>query len=45
MEEIMRIINLMEDTEGVQGCASEHGLSIYLETAKHKNTFRFWGIC
>ena len=36
MEEIMHIISLIEDTEGIQGCVSEHGLSIYLETAKHK---------
>ncbi len=32
----MHIISLIEDTEGIQGCVSEHGLSIYLETAKHK---------
>ncbi len=29
----MRIINLMEDTEGTRGCAFEHGLSFYIETA------------
>lgn len=32
----MRIVNLIEDTEGVSGCAFEHGLSFYMETAKHK---------
>jgi len=36
MEGIMRVINLIEDTEGVPGCAFEHGLSFYMETAKHK---------
>ena len=41
----MHIISLIEDTEGIQGCVSEHGLSIYLETAKHKILFRFWSIC
>ena len=32
----MRIVNLIENTEGVPGCASAHGLSFYIETAKHK---------
>ena len=32
----MRIINLIENTEGVHGCASAHGLSFYIETKKHK---------
>ena len=32
----MRIINLVENTEGNAGCGVEHGLSIYIETAKHK---------
>ncbi len=32
----MRIINLMEDTQGRAGCINEHGLSFYIETAHHK---------
>lgn len=32
----MKIVNLMEDTEGTQGCIYEHGLSFYIETKKHK---------
>ena len=32
----MRIINLIENTEGTCGCAAEHGLSFYVETKKHK---------
>lgn len=32
----MRIINLMEDTDGGNGCIYEHGLSFYIETKKHK---------
>ena len=32
----IRIINLMEDTAGKEGCVHEHGLSFYLETAHHK---------
>ncbi|MCR4615026.1 MAG: MBL fold metallo-hydrolase [Clostridiales bacterium] len=32
----MRIINLIENTEGETGCAAVHGLSFYIETAKHK---------
>lgn len=32
----MRIVCLIENTEGSSGCAAEHGLSFYVETAKHK---------
>ena len=32
----MRIINLIENTEGHEGCAYAHGLSFYVETSKHK---------
>lgn len=32
----MKIVNLMEDTRGVEGCVYEHGLSFYIETPKHK---------
>lgn len=32
----MKIINLMENTEGTHGCLSEHGLSFYIETPKHR---------
>ena len=32
----MRIINLIENTEGYEGCAYAHGLSFYVETSKHK---------
>ena len=32
----MRILNLIENTEGRSGCAFEHGLSFYLETKNHK---------
>ncbi len=32
----MRIVNLMENTEGAVGCVYAHGLSFYIETAKHK---------
>ena len=32
----MRIINLIENTEGAPGCAFAHGLSFYVETAHHK---------
>lgn len=32
----MRIINLIENTEGADGCAFAHGLSFYVETGKHK---------
>ncbi len=32
----MRIINLIENTEGKEGCAHIHGLSFYVETPGHK---------
>ncbi len=32
----MYIINLVEDTKGNNECSFEHGLSIYVETEKHK---------
>lgn len=32
----MRIINLIENTEGRSGCAYAHGLSFYVETKKHR---------
>ena len=32
----MRIINLIENTEGRSGCACAHGLSFYVETKKHR---------
>lgn len=32
----MRIINLIENTSADNGCMCEHGLSFYIETAKHK---------
>ena len=32
----MRIVNLIENTEGQNGCAYAHGLSFYVETKKHK---------
>lgn len=32
----MRIINLIENTEGASGCSVEHGLCFYVETKKHK---------
>ena len=32
----MKIINLIEDTEGICGCVRAHGLSFYVETEKHK---------
>ena len=32
----MRIVNLIENTEGSRGCAYLHGLSFYVETGKHK---------
>ncbi|MCR5546766.1 MAG: MBL fold metallo-hydrolase [Lachnospiraceae bacterium] len=32
----MRIVNLIENTPGRPGCAYAHGLSFYIETAKHK---------
>lgn len=32
----MKIINLMEDIKGSEGCKFEHGLSFYIETKQHK---------
>lgn len=32
----MRIVNLIENTEGKNGCLFEHGLSFYIETEKHR---------
>lgn len=32
----MRIVNLIENTDGGKGCVFEHGLSFYIETEKHK---------
>lgn len=32
----MRIINLIEDTPGNDGCLCEHGLSFYIETNRHR---------
>ena len=33
---MIRIVNLMEDTCGTDGCLYEHGLSFYVETSGHK---------
>ena len=33
---MMRIVNLIENTEGTKGCAYAHGLSFYIETEKHR---------
>ena len=35
-DNVMKIINLIENTEGQSGCAFAHGLSFYVETQKHK---------
>ena len=32
----MKIINLVENTEGSSHCGAEHGLSYYIETKKHR---------
>lgn len=32
----MRIVNLIENTQGHAGCTFAHGLSFYIETEKHK---------
>ena len=32
----MRIVNLIENTEGAAGCGFEHGLCFYIETERHK---------
>ena len=31
----MRIVTLIENTPGAEGCAHEHGLSLYLQTPRH----------
>ena len=31
----MRIVTLIENTPGAPGCAHEHGLSLYVQTARH----------
>ncbi len=35
-QKTLRIVNLVEDTPGSGQCGSEHGLSFYVETAKHR---------
>ena len=35
MERKMKIVNLVENTNGNNGCMAEHGLSFYIETEKH----------
>ena len=35
----MKIITLVENTEGNENCIAEHGLSIYIETKKHRLMF------
>lgn len=32
----MKIVNLIENTKGREGCVWEHGLSFYIETEKHR---------
>ena len=32
----MKVITLVENTCGAENCIAEHGLSIYIETEKHK---------
>ena len=32
----MKIITLVENTEGAKGCGAEHGLSLYVETERHR---------
>lgn len=32
----MRIVNLIENTKGAEGCLYEHGLSFYIEAGDHK---------
>ncbi len=32
----MKIIDLVENTEGVCGCGTEHGLSLWIETGEHR---------
>ncbi len=43
----MRIVNLIENTQGAEGCLWEHGLSFYIETGNHKilaDTARKWNV-
>ena len=35
----MRITVLVENTEGMPGCGTEHGLSLYIETKEHRLLF------
>lgn len=35
----MKIISLIENTKGAEGCFYEHGLSFYIETSRHKLLF------
>lgn len=35
----MKIITLVENMEGAAGCGTEHGLSFYIETERHKLLF------
>ena len=35
----MKIVNLIEDTQGNNNCNIEHGLSFYIETPRHKLLF------
>lgn len=32
----MKIVTLVENTAGNEKCIAEHGLSVYIETEKHK---------
>lgn len=34
--DVMKIITLVENTEGTENCIAEHGLSLYIKTEKHK---------
>ena len=34
--DVMKIITLVENTEGAENCIAEHGLSLYIETEKHR---------
>lgn len=36
MADVIRIVNLVEDTSGDNSCQCEHGLSFYVETKQHK---------
>lgn len=35
----MKIVTLVENMEGAAGCGTEHGLSLYVETERHKLLF------